>query len=518
MRDRLLLVRWICAVLLAGVPGLLHADVKLPAVFTPHLVLQRDKPINVWGWAAPGEEVTVKFAEASAKATADQKGKWKVTLPAQTASATPRDLVVSGKNTITLNDVLVGEVWVGSGQSNMQWSVVASLNPKEEIAAAKYPNIRLFQIPLVPSGTPSEDVKAKWQACTPETIGNFSAVLYFFGRELNSKLDVPVGLIQTAWGGTRIQPWTPPVGFEGVPATQKELDLMKTLMAGYKTANEGYLKQVEEWLQKAKESLAAGADLPLAPPAPPHPLNSHNQPTGLYNGMVHAIVPYTIRGAIWYQGESNRMETAYYHELMKALIGGWRKVWGQGDFSFYFVQLAPFNYGKQAPYALAELWEAQTKTLSVPNTGMAVITDIGDIKDIHPRNKQEVGRRLALWALAKDYGKSDIVYTGPTFESMSVEGDKVRIKFGNAEGLKSRDGQPLTWFLIAGEDKKFTKANAVIEGNAVVVSAPGVSSPKAVRFGWHQLAEPNLANGAGLPPSPFRTDDWTEVTFAETPE
>lgn len=496
--------------LVASLLSPLEAAVKLPAIFTSHMVLQQDKPLPVWGWADPGEEVTVTFGEAKATAKADAKGNWKVTLPEQKRSADPRDLVVAGSNTLKVEDVLVGEVWICSGQSNMQWSVKQSANPQAEIAAANYPNIRLFAVPLVPAGTPTSDVVAKWEQCSPATVGDFSAVAYFFGREIQKQLNgAPVGLIRTAWGGTRIEPWTPPVGFESVPATAKELEVIKKGNADFRAAQEAHVKQVKDWVAASEAALSAGQEISPAPAYPAHPLNSNRTHTGLYNGMVHALVPFAFRGALWYQGESNRMDGVYYADLKEALVTGWRKTWNQGDFPFYYVQIAPWNYGKDAPAKLAELWEGQTKALRIPNTGMAGTCDIGDLKDIHPVNKQEVGRRLALWALAKDYGKTDLVYSGPMYDSIAVEGNKVRVKFKFAEGgLVSRDSQPLTWFLIAGDDKKFVKANAVIEGNEVIVDAPGIDKPAAVRFGWHQFAEPNLANKAGLPAVPFRSDDW----------
>jgi len=506
---------WISLCLLGALSGIpqVRAEVKLPAVLTSHMVLQQDKPLPVWGWANPGEEVTVTFGDAKATAKADANGNWKVTLPEQKRSSDPRELLVAGTNTIKIEDVLVGEVWICSGQSNMQWSVLQSANPQAEVASANYPNIRLFAVPLVPSGTPSKDVNAKWEQCSPATVGGFSAVAYFFGRELHKELNgAPIGLIRTAWGGTRIEPWTPPVGFESVAATNKELDVIKGALTNYQTALKTYVGQVKEWVPAAEAALAAGNDLPPSPAVPAHPLNSHGAHTGLYNGMVHALVPFAFRGALWYQGESNRMNGVYYADLKEALVTGWRKVWNQGDFPFYFVQIAPFNYGKDSPTKLAELWEGQTKALRVPNTGIAGTCDIGDLKDIHPVNKQEVGRRLALWALAKDYGKTDLVFSGPMYDSIAVEGNKIRVKFKYADGgLVSRDNQPLTWFLVAGEDKKFVKANAAVDGNDVLVDAAGIDKPVAVRFGWHQFAEPNLSNKAGLPAIPFRSDSWEDA-------
>jgi sialate O-acetylesterase len=504
-------LRMLCAwsLLLTASPVL--ADVRLPAVIGEHMVLQRDEPLPIWGWADPGEEVTVTLGDGNkATATADAKGAWQVKLAPIQSGGGPLDLTVQGKNTIKLSDILIGEVWVASGQSNMEWNLTVSDNPESEIAAADYPQIRLFHIPKVPSGTPAPDVNASWRVCSPQTASNFSAVAYFFGREIHKQLDVPVGLINTSWGGTRIEPWIPPAGFESQETLKGERDGIAAAKAGYQATLKNAIPALEEWLAAAQKAAAAGQDIPDPPVLAAHPLNSSGAPTGLYNGMVHPIVPFAIRGALWYQGESNRGQGMHYNELMKGLIQGWRTVWGQGDFPFLFVQLAPYRYDANAT-ALPEIWEAQTATLAFPNTGMAVTTDIGNISDIHPRNKQEVGRRLALWALAKTYGKDDMVYSGPLYKSMKIDLDQAELTFDHAAGLKTRDGQPLTWFSIAGEDKKFHPAEATIEGDKVIVRSAKVQSPVAVRFGWDQIAEPNLANGAGLPASPFRTDTWSDA-------
>jgi sialate O-acetylesterase len=491
------------------------ADVRLPTVIGSHMVLQRDAPLPIWGWAEPGEKVTVTLGDDNqATATADAAGKWMVKLAPMKSGGGPLAMTVQGKNTIKLDDILIGEVWVASGQSNMEWTVSVSDNPESEIAAADYPKIRLFHIPKIPSGTPVTDVQADWRACTPQTVPNFSAVAYFFGREINHDLDVPVGLINTSWGGTRIEPWTPPTGFESQGSLKGELDGVMAAKANYQAALKSTVPTLEAWLAAARQAEAAGQDLPAPPALPGHPLNSSGAPTGLYNGMIHPIVPFAIRGALWYQGESNRGQGMHYHELMKGLIQGWRNVWDQGDFPFLFVQLAPYRYDANVT-ALPEIWEAQTATLAFPNTGMAVTTDIGNVTDIHPRNKQDVGRRLALWALANTYGKSDVVYSGPLYKGMKVDLDQVELTFDHAaDGLKSRDGQPLTWFSVAGEDKKFHPAEATIAGEKIIVRSPKVASPVAVRFGWDQSAEPNLANSAGLPASPFRTDDWSDAVPA----
>ncbi len=494
-----------------------RADIRLPAVVGDHMVLQQDMPLPIWGWADPGEVVNVTLGDSQAKATADADGKWRVTLPARKAGK-PLEMTLSGKNTIKLTDILMGEVWVGSGQSNMQWSVQQSSGAAQEIAAANYPEIRLFSVPLVPSGRPAKDVNSKWVACTPDTVKGFSAVLFFFGRELRKNLNVPIGLINTSWGGTRIEPWTPPVGFASQPELQSDLELIKTQNTNYQNSLKNTLALYKDWIQNAEKAASAGQEIADPPAAPAHPLNSNGTPTGLYNGMIHPLIPFAIKGAIWYQGEGNLGQGMQYHTRMKALIQGWRTAWGEGDFPFLFVQLAPFTYGA-APTALPEMWEAQAATLSFPNTGMAVTTDlVADLKDIHPPNKVDVGKRLSLWALAKTYGKSDLVYSGPVYDSMQAEPNQVRLKFKNGkDGLTSRDGKPLTWFSIAGADKKFVPAEAVIDGETVIVRSPQVSQPVAVRFGWHQLAEPNLANKSGLPASPFRTDTWADAVNAEKP-
>ncbi len=489
-------------------PSFASADVRLPNVLGSHMVVQRDVPLPVWGWAEPGEEVTVTSGSAKASTKADADGNWKVQLPAQKIG-NPISITVAGKNKIELTDVLVGEVWVCSGQSNMEWNVQISDNPQEEIANANHPQIRLFHVPKKPAGSPQSNVDAAWKECTSQNIPTFSAVSYYFGRHLNRELNIPIGLINTSWGGTRIEPWTPPVGFEAT----KEVSDIANILQQLKEMKESFHKtevtaiaNMRAWADAAEKQAAAGDTVTPPPAWPKSPIESHVIPTGLYNGMVHPLLPFPVRGAIWYQGESNLAEGLLYHDKMRALISGWRSVWNNPEMPFLFVQLAPYNYGGD-PERLPLIWEAQEKTLDVSNTGMAVITDIGNTKDIHPRNKQDVGKRLALWALAKTYGQEGMVYSGPRYKSMKVEGNKVRISFDSVGGgLVSRDNLPLSWFTIAGADKKFVPAVAEIEGDSVVVSSIKVNEPAAVRFGWHQLAEPNLVNKEGLPISPFRTD------------
>lgn len=462
-----------------------HADVKLPKIFSSRMVLQQKTQAPVWGWAEPGEAVKVTLGDKSVETKAGDDGKWMVKIETPAGSNEPTTLKVQGKNEIVLSDVLIGEVWVGSGQSNMQWSVAASANKDEEIKNANHPTIRLFTVPSgsnMPAAEPQQDLAPdlSWKECNSQNIPGFSAVAYFFGRKLNQELNVPVGLINTSWGGTICEAWT------SKPALEADKEWLAPIVERHKEFKPG----------------------------------NPNQPAVLYNGMIHPLIPFAIRGAIWYQGESNKGRAEQYATLFPAMIKDWRARWGQGDFPFLFVQLAPYAYGKDAEKKpidtkeLPELWEAQVKTLSLPNTGMAVTTDITDLLDIHPRNKQDVGLRLALWALGTTYGKQDLVYSGPLYDSMAVEGNKIRIKFKHVGGgLEAKDGQPLSHFQIAGDDEKFVDAKAEIEnGGTIIVSSPDVAKPVAVRFGWNDLATPNLFNKAGLPASPFRTDNFKQVT------
>lgn len=515
---------WKSAVLVAaasvgfwGLANPAYADVKLPKVIGDHMVLQQDKPLLFWGWADAGEEVTVQVGESSAKTVATAKGEWKVALPA-VKQAGPVAVKVAGKNVIEIKDVLVGEVWLCSGQSNMEMGVGAVANGKEEIAKANHPQIRLFATPKRVSATEQADVEAEWKVCSPETLGvggwsGFSAAGYFFGRELNKELGVPVGLLGAYWGGTRIEPWTPPEAFAEVPSLatiDKSVRLASPVAKEHKDALAAYLKSLEEWSAAAKS--ASAADKPV-PPMPKYPegldfVDNPQTPTALFNGMVRPMVGFAMRGVIWYQGESNYGEGKLYVDKTKALVGGWRKRWSDDSLAYYYVQIAPFQYGNDRPAQLAEFWEAQAEIEKViPGTGMVVTNDITELQDIHPRNKQDVGKRLALHALAKTYGKN-VVASGPVFKGMKIEGSRLRVVFDSAEGLKTRDGKAPSHFEIIDADKGgFVPAKAEISGSEVLLSAEGVSKPVAMRFAWNKLAEPNLMNGAGLPASAFRAGE-----------
>jgi sialate O-acetylesterase len=507
----------------AALPLALFAEVKLPAVVGDHMVVQQDKPVSIWGWAGKNEQVTVRLGGQEMKIKASPDGKWKVVFNPLKRGGAALEMTVRGEKgpDIVIKDILVGEVWLCSGQSNMEWPLSSIASPTPEILRADHPNVRLFLVPKRSSDRPKDDLEAKWAACTPETVRPFSAIAYYYGLALHEKLGVPVGLIESAWGGTDIEPWTPPAGFAAVPETKPLLDKQLAKYEDYRKELEKTLPAWDVWLHDTQKALKAKSEIPLEPANgvfPGNPYDNPQAPTTLYNGMIHALTPFAIRGAIWYQGENNRNDGLFYEKKMEALIKGWREVWKLGDFPFYYVQIAPFNYGydrnmKGSPVPdimrLPLLWEAQTNALRLSNTGMAVVTYITDLGDIHPRNKKDVGARLAFWARAKTYGEKDLTYSGPLYKSITVEGDQAKIVFDHiGGGLMTNDGQPPVWFEIAGDDHIFYRAEAEISGDTILVGSPRVAAPKAVRFGWSQIAVPNLINKAGLPASPFRTDNW----------
>jgi sialate O-acetylesterase len=434
-----------------------RAEVKPNPLFTDNMVLQRDRPVKVWGAAAADEKVKVSIADQNAEATA-KDGRWQVELKPLPAGG-PHTLVIEGGNKVELKNVLVGDVWVASGQSNMEMNVRSSADADKTIAAAKHPRIRLFTVKRGGSPEPKDSVEGKWVECSPDTVGDFSAVAYHFGVSLETKLNVPIGLINTNVGGTAAQRWTPKEVLQSTPELEK--------YASEKNASD------------------------------------------LYNAMIHPLLHFAIRGAIWYQGESNAGDAIAYRTLFPAMIKSWRDRWRQGEFPFLFVQIAPWEVpNDSSKQTWAELREAQLMTLSkLPNTAMAVITDVGDAKDIHPKQKQPVGERLALAALALAYGEK-IEYSGPIFESMTTSGERAILRFKHADGGLETHGEKLTGFTIAGDDKKFHDAEAKIEGDTVVVMSAEVHKPVAVRFGWLNYPIVNLWNKDGLPASPFRTDNW----------
>ncbi|RCR65532.1 sialate O-acetylesterase [Larkinella punicea] len=629
------------------------ADVRLPRIFGSHMVLQRRKPVPVWGWSDPNEKITVQFNNQTKTTKADKSGKWVIRLD-PTEAGGPFALSVAGKkNTVTFDDVLVGEVWICSGQSNMEWAVKSSTNALQEIQEANYPLIRHFKVPHDLSLSPKDDVLGgEWQPATPETVGNFTAVGYFFARELLKELNnVPIGLLNTSWGGTQSESWTSreamdsfeefkPVvatmpktleefaskrleqlqnqvksvqgelpgtadvqqwsgadfndtnwqtlrlpdlfdrkaipGFDGVvwfrreitvPAelAGKEMTLMlgpvfdadETYLNGVKVGNTTQTGQARTYsvpggtLKPGRNVIAvrvddqngtggftakedqfklsgAGREISLVGDwkyriadynRNPVLVNPNMTGTILYNAMINPLIPYAIQGAIWYQGESNAGRAYQYRKTFPLMITDWRTRWGQGDFPFLFVQLASFNAanGTSATGSTwGELREAQTMTLALPNTGMAVTSDIGESKDIHPKNKQDVGKRLALNALKTVYGQ-DRVYSGPVFKAMEVTGNKAVLTFDHVGGgLQSSDKYGyLKGFEVAGADQKFHWAKAEIQGDKVIVSSSEVATPVSVHYGWaDDNGEVNLYNKEGLPAVPFRTDTWPGKTEA----
>jgi sialate O-acetylesterase len=626
------------------------AQLRIPQIFGDSMVLQRDRPIPVWGWAAKGEKITVRLHDQTKTAVTAADGKWRVNLDAEKAGG-PYRLVVKASTQIEYKDVLVGDVWICSGQSNMEWTVANTNNSETEIATAAYPTIRQHKIPNSIAVDPAEDTKAGngWHSANPAQVGSFTAVGYFFARHLQQELKIPIGLINTSWGGTNVETWTSREAFErsaefkelykgiervnldSIAATKQKLTqimvqkkqgslpaegakvdwkdagyddgkwpemklpgmwesqglpdldgivwLRKTItVTAEQAANEadlllsmiddndetyingvklgstngynqkrlykvpsGVLKEGANTIAIRVEDTGGGGGLygeaaelvlickgtkltlvgnwkfQVASVAQSSTIGPNSFPSLLFNAMVHPLIPYAIKGAIWYQGESNAGRAYQYRKAFPLMINDWRSRWKQGDFPFYFVQLSSFNSANgnsQQGSTWAELREAQTMTLSLPNTGMAVTTDIGNAKDIHPRNKQDVGKRLALVALHHTYGKN-VVFSGPVYQSMKVTGKEVTVSFINSEGLRTR-GQAdiLGGFEIAGADQKFYRANARIEGKQVILSATEVATPVAVRYAWADDAgAANLFNQSGLPALPFRTDDWPGITL-----
>lgn len=485
------------------------ADVKLPSIVGEHMVLQQGQQNRIWGWADEDEKITVTIAEQSHSAVA-KDGAWTVTLEGLTMGG-PYAMTIKGKNEIQFKDVLVGEVWVCSGQSNMQWSVAQSFDEDLAIRTAKYPRIRLISVPRVGTQEPQNDFQGQWELCSPDTVGGFSAVGYYFGRTLHQTLDVPVGLIDNAWGGSACEAWIRRDLLEAdecyKPLMERWAETEKTF--DYEKAMANFKKRLAEWKEKGQE--------PARRPRPPrNPLVGQHRPANLYNGVLKPIIGYGIRGAIWYQGESNAGRAYQYRSLFPLMIQNWRDEWKQGDFPFYWVQLADFRDEQPEPKdsEWAELREAQTMTMSkLPNTGEAVIIDIGEGRDIHPRNKVDVGMRLARWALACDYG-IDIAYRSPIYKSMETKESKIVITFDHVgKGLYTFDVRRPVGFTIAGEDKQFVWADAKLVGSdKVEVWSDDIEKPVAVRYAWADNPVCNLQNREGLPVTPFRTDDWPGVT------
>lgn len=479
-----------------------QAEVRLPNVFGDHMVLQREQANPVWGTANAGESITVAMAGQLHSTVADARGRWQIELEPLQAGG-PHTLRVEGANTLVFEDVLVGEVWFCSGQSNMQWSIRQSNNAEVEMATANNPQIRLLTIDRNGTQIPQDDFEGEWALATSDSVAGFSAVGFLFGKRLQSALGVPIGLIDNSWGGSAAEAWVPREVLEAEEIYDDYIQSWDKKSAEY--SDELHAEKVAEF----EEWVAAGRPNPRLR-WPRDPRSGQHRPANIYNGMVHPLIGYGIRGVIWYQGESNSGRAENYRELFPLLITTWRDLWGQGDFPFYWVQLADFREEADEPGedAWAELREAQTMTLSLPNTGEAVIIDVGEGRDIHPRDKQTVAHRLVRHALAKDYG-FDIASESPRFASMKVDADVVTLSFDHVSegGLYAFDTEEVKGFAIAGEDGKFVWADAVIVGkNKVRVSSESVPDPVAVRYAWASNPVANLQDRNGLPVTPFRTD------------
>ncbi len=470
------------------------ADVQLPGIISDHMLLQRDMPVRIFGRAQPDEAVSVAFRGQTVQTITDAVGRWEVWLqPLKPGPAS--EMTIRGANAITVADVLVGDVWIGSGQSNMQWPVGQSDNADAEIASATFPQIRLFYVPRKTSAVPAEDVDARWIVCSPESVKDFSAVLYFFGRELHKDLKVPMGLIHSSWGGTPISSWISGPSLVGNYRLEPFLTYWENVIRQYPVNQTLHEQALKKWEENGSQG---------GRPAPPLGPGHHHEPTTLYNAMIAPLTKYTIKGALWYQGETEagRAQGHIYGDALMTLVQDWRRAFGQGDFAFYWVQLA--NYGNALKNGhWMRVQEGQVKATALRNTGVAVINDIGNPTNIHPTNKQEVGRRLAM--LAQNQAAS------PLYRQFTREGNTIRIWFDNAGTvLKTRGGGPVTGFQIAGPDGKYVAATATIEGATVRVSSPDVSNPMSVRYAWDYNPDANLTNALGLPASVFRTDENDE--------
>ncbi len=508
--------------LVASAEEPLALELRLPRVFAHNMVVQRDQAVKVWGWAHPGEQVVVAFKGAAVTNRADWHGRWSGTLGAFAASAEPADLVVtSGPESVTLTNVLVGEVWLASGQSNMFWPVSNVASAEQEIVSADDPDLRLFTVQTVSTMNLLDDLTegrvVSWTACRPNSVRGFSAVAYFFARDLRQKLGVPVGIIVSAWGDTCAESWTPIEVLEPEPLAADYLKGILDQGLGYATNYARFLQQKAAY--DAAKQVATSNGVAFNQPAPRKSMGpgSHNWPGGLWNAMIGPLCGYTLRGVIWYQGEANVWRSYAYRTIFPQMIQTWRERWGQGDFPFYWVQLANYKQPLKEPAATrwAELREAQTATLALTNTAQALAIDLADADNpdnIHPKNKQEVGRRLALLARKNLYGEAGLVASGPTYRSQEIQGGTIVLTFepNDEGGLVTKDGgSAVTGFAIAGADRKWAWATASLDASGkVTVSAPTVPAPVAVRYGFEDNPAINLYYRSGLPATPFRTDDW----------
>jgi sialate O-acetylesterase len=490
---------------LAAAASVAQAELKLPPMFSDNMVLQREQPVRIWGWDNDGVPVVVKFRGQTVKTTTANLA-WQLALKPLKPGGPDTLTISTPTQTITYTNVLVGDVWVCSGQSNMEWPLKSAFNPEPDLASATNSRIRLFKVPKSRTDTPTSVIKSAWEVCTPQGAEGFSAVGYYFGRDLERDLNVPIGLIGTYWGGTPAESWMSRDALEINPRYVKEI------LEPSSAAVTNWKKSLEAWQKEKAEAEKAGTAFNKRAPG---------QPWGgfeLYNGMIAPLLPFTIKGAIWYQGESNSGRAEQYRTLFADMIRNWRRDWGQGDFPFLLVQLAPFKDIQSQPgeSSWAELREAQLLATQVlPKVGMAVITDVGEEKDIHPRKKQPVGARLALAARSLGHGQK-VAYSGPVYRSSKTDGNRIVLRFDHVgKGLEARDGE-LKGFAVCGEDRKWVWAKAeILLDNTIAVSSPEVAQPVAVRFGWADFPVVNLWNKDGLPATPFRTDDFPLTTVAK---
>jgi sialate O-acetylesterase len=500
MRTRLPERLVICSALLF-ISCILHATVRLPSIIGNNMVLQQNTKVALWGWADPNEKVSIvtSWNDKTTTITADANGKW-LTYVKTAKAGGPYTISFKASNEILAENVLLGEVWLASGQSNMEFfvgkmrspSYTGVINYEQEIKAGNFPNIRQIDVANKNANEPQTDFKGYWKICTPETVDTFSAVAYYFAREIQKATGYPIGIINSTWGGTAIESWMKKEVLTSDAEFNRTVEKYDSSITRYPQLAEDYKNALEKWkLDSSKPK-----------PAQPVKPNADKSPFRLYNAMIAPLIPYTLKGVLWYQGENNAPNAIQYRRLFPAMIENWRSDFQNRNLPFYFVQISPHR--SQNP----EIREAQLMTYrSVKNTGMAVTVDNGDSLDIHPRNKKLVGERLSLWALHNEYGKKDIAYSSPLYKSMKVDGNKITITFDFADGgLVAKDGKPLREFTIAGDDKNFVPANATIEGDKVIVWSDAVGNPKAVRFAWRNVPKLNLYNKAGLPASPFRTD------------
>ncbi|MFT7465393.1 MAG: sialate O-acetylesterase [Pseudohongiellaceae bacterium] len=481
-------------------------ELTLAPVFSDHAVLQRDVPLPIWGRATPGSSISVSLAGHDGSATTGGDGRWRVDLPALAAGGPHQLTVGDGVGSArTIEDVWVGEVWLCSGQSNMEWELKLAADGDAEVSAADVPGLHLLRVPRGSSAQPLENVPLQWTPCTPESAAWFSAVGYVFGRRLHEELGVPVGLVMSAVGGTFIEPWTPPEGFAAVPARSEVLVSQAALRDAHRDDLVPRLPGLQRWIGESRAALESGSALPERPTLPDHPLAGEDQPSALYNAMIHPLAPFAFAGVTWYQGEQDVGDGPLYTHKTEALLAGLREVFEKPELPLFFVQIAPFRYPRD-PFDLSELREAQRAALRFSHTGMVVTTDVGALDDIHPKDKRTVGERLARLALHDVYGRLDVVPAGPLVRSVTRRDDgSLEVAFDWASGLATRHGGAPQGFEVLSADGLWVPATARLEGERVVLSSAATAGPlEAVRYGWHQESQTDLVNDAGLPASPFR--------------